>query len=460
MTAPETHRSIAPSRLDRTLRVFTQVRAGEGAPALLLIASVFLILCAYYVLKTVREGLILTGGMAGLRGDELKVYAAGLMALLLLAVIPAYGALADRVGRLRLLNVSYAVVLGCLGGFYALGQAGAPIGLAFFVWLGIVSVFLVAQFWSYANDVFDAEQGKRLFAVVAIGGAAGAIAGPRIAGLAGTYPLLVVAGGLLAAALALLNVVDRLQAGRRPALPAPAEPIGGPGGFALVLRDRYLLCIAGAALVANLVNTTGEFVLSSYAADLARDVEGEAERREVIKAFYADFFFWVNLASFLVQSFLVSRIIGRIGIRGALYVLPALALGAYALVAMVGGLGLVRVAKTAENATDYSLQNTVRQSLFLPTARAVKYKAKAAVDTFFVRFGDMLSAILVGVALHSFGASGRQLALVNVGLIAVWLLLVAGIARRHAALDPAAPALALPATSPAPVISVAAGARS
>lgn len=73
---------IRSTWLDRALRPFAHVRGGEGASALLLFSSVFLILCAYYVLKTVREGLILSGGTAGLRGDELKVYAAGAMAVL------------------------------------------------------------------------------------------------------------------------------------------------------------------------------------------------------------------------------------------------------------------------------------------------------------------------------------------------------------------------------------------
>jgi AAA family ATP:ADP antiporter len=83
---------------------------------------------------------------------------------------------------------------------------------------------------------------------------------------------------------------------------------------------------------------------------------------------------------------------------------------------VAGGLALVRAAKIAENATDYSLQNTARQALFLPTERAVKYKAKVAIDTFFVRFGDTLSAIFVGVGIHQLGLAPRELAIVNVAL--------------------------------------------
>jgi AAA family ATP:ADP antiporter len=405
-----------------------------------MLVCVFLILTAYYVMKTAREGLILSGGTWGLRGDELKTYANGVMALLLVGVVPAYGMLANRVRRIRLINTSYAIVIACLVAFSVLGRAGLPVGLPFFVWLGLVSVFLIAQFWSYANDLYSEDQGKRLFAIIATGGSLGAIFGPRIAKVADTFTLMLIAGGILLACIALFNIIEHVN-NRHDYDHRAIQPIAGAGGFSLVLRDRYLLLIACLLLVANLVNTTGEYVLSNAAREHALELVPAragidpaviaAERRELIKAFYSDFFYWVNLVSFLIQAFLVSRILDKLGVRRALFVLPLVAFGAYAFMGAIGGLALVRTAKIAENGTDYSLQNTVRQALFLPTDRVAKYKAKAAIDTFFVRFGDTLSAVLVGVGIHQLGFAGRDLALANLGLIAVWLAIAAGIARRH-----------------------------
>lgn len=422
-----------PSLIDRALRPFAKVQAGEGLIALMMFACVFSILCAYYVLKTAREGLILSGGLLGLRGEELKVYATGAMAMVFVVVVPLYGALASRVRRIRLINTSYGVVLACLAVFYALGRAGLPIGLIFYVWLGLVSMFLVAQFWSYATDLYSEEQGKRLFAIIGIGGSAGAILGPKLTALADTFTLLLIAGGLLALCLALFNLVERIHVARAPGTKAKAAaPIGGDeGGFALVLKDKYLLAIAAMAIIANLVNSTGEYVLSSVATAAVADVASAAERRELIKAFYGDLFFWVNLVGFVIQAFLVSRVIKRVGIRGALFALPLIALGTYGAIATVGGIALVKAAKIAENATDYSLQNTVRQALFLPTKRDVKFKAKVAIDTFFVRFGDTISAVLVGVGIHQLGLAGPQLAVVNVGLVLVWFAIAAAVARGH-----------------------------
>ena len=412
----------------RLLRPFAHVKAGEGAIALLMFATVFSILCAYYVLKTVREGLILSGGMVGLRGDELKIYATGVMAVMFVVIVPAYSALAARVRRMRLINTSYAIVLACLAVFFVLGTSGVPIGLVFYIWLGLLNMFLVAQFWSYANDIYSEEQGKRLFAIIAIGGAAGAIVGPKLTKLADTFTLMLVAGALLGVVLVLFNLVERLAHTRAPR----SAPIAGAGGFSLVMRDRYLIAIALMVMVQNLVNSTGEYVLANVASEHAAQLSSDpAVRREIIKAFYGDFFFWVNLVGFLVQAFVVSRVIKWLGVRGALFVLPVIAFGTYGAIAAVGGLALVTAVKTAENATDYSLQNTVRQALFLPTARGVKYKAKVAIDTFFVRFGDTVSAIFVGVGIHQLGLGSRELALVNVALVGVWAALAAVIARGH-----------------------------
>jgi AAA family ATP:ADP antiporter len=335
---------------------------------------------------------------------------------------------------MRLIATSYSIVIACLVAFYLLAMAGAPIALPYFVWLGIVNVFLVAQFWSFANDIYTEEQGKRLFGGIAVGGALGAIVGPRIAGIATTFQLLLLAGVLLAGALALFFIVNA----RTTRTVKRDEPITGAGGFALVLRDKYLLAIAAMVLVANLVNTIGEFLLASSVADHAAQVATTtAGRREVITAFYGEFFAWVNLASFVLQTVFVSRAIKKFGVRANLFILPVIALGTYGAIAAIGGFALIRSMKIAENSADYSIQNTVRQTLFLPTSRAVKYKAKAAIDTFFMRFGDTLSAIVVLVGVHQLHLAPAQLALVNVVLVVVWLALALAIARRHRALEAA-----------------------
>jgi len=472
--------------LERFLGLFADIQPGEAANVILMFANIFLILTAYYILKVVREGLMIGGvELFGLGGDQIKAYLPAVMTLLLLAVVPAYGALASAVNRVRLLNSTTLFVIATLVLFYLWGSAtgvGTAIGISFFVYLGIINVFLIAQFWSFANDIYTERQGKRLFAIIAIGQSLGAVLGPKIAAVLATdiFLLLLISAGIFGACMLLYNVVNRREDSASSGATATATveavesgtPLAKGGGFGLVFKSRYLLLIALMILVTNVVNTTGEYILSNAAMTYSEEVvpsldaeqlkradaaaltapgaaanpeaaKAEARnkalrgaRSEVIGAFYGNFFFWVNLIGVLVQMFVVSRIFKYFGVRAALFVLPVIAFGSYGAFAVIGGLTVLRFAKTAENSTDYSLQNTVKQALFLPTSREEKYKAKAAIDTFFVRFGDSASALIVWTGLHALHFSPRNFALVNIGLVAVWIFLNIGIAREHKKLVP------------------------
>ncbi len=189
-------------------------------------------------------------------------------------------------------------------------------------------------------------------------------------------------------------------------------------------------------LVLNWVNTTGEFILGrTVAAAAAQAVadgsSGGLNEAQFIGKFYAGFFTVVNLAGMVVQLFLVSRIVRFLGLRVAILILPVIAFGGYALLAFFPILAVVRWAKTAENATDYSLQNTVRQILFLPTTREQKYKAKQAIDGFFVRAGDVLSALLVYVGLNLLTFGTADFAVFNMVLVLAWIVLSVLIARHN-----------------------------
>ena len=114
-------------------------------------------------------------------------------------------------------------------------------------------------------------------------------------------------------------------------------------------------------------------------------------------AFFADYFQLVNIVGMLLQLFVVSRLVKRLGDSGGLCVLPVVAFGSYWPRRSSPVLAVVRWVKTAENSVDYSLQNTVSHMLYLPTTREEKYKAKQTIDTLVVRFGDVLSAVTVYV---------------------------------------------------------------
>jgi AAA family ATP:ADP antiporter len=346
--------------------------------------------------------------------------------------------LASAVPRQKIFTFVTAFFIAKLIVFYALAKTtvGVWLAIAFFVWVGIFNNMVVAQFWAFANDVYAPEQGKRLFAIVGFGASFGAVGGAwiagRIVGAIGTAQMLLVGGALLAGCILLTNLVHRREtahgAARAPGGQSVAEqPVARGGGFQLVFGNRYLLLIALLILVANIVNTTGEFILGkkvseAAAAAVASGSAAGLDEGKWIGRFYSDYFLWINILTAGLQLFVVSRILKYGGVRVALMILPLVALGGYTLLAFGAAIGVVRLVKITENATDYSVQNTTRQALFLPTSREVKYKAKQAIDTFFVRIGDFTSALLV-FAGSALAFTVERFAVVNLALVGVWLVL-------------------------------------
>jgi AAA family ATP:ADP antiporter len=437
MAPPET--AFPQSRkniLERVLSLFTDVRAGEGLSAILLATNVFYLLAFYSVLKIVRDALILSEA-----GAVAASYASAAMAMVLFVFVPAYAAFASRVNRVWLISGVTLFFASHLLIFYALGIAGARVGVAFYIWVGVFNMVAVAQFWSFANDIYSNERGKRLFPLIGVGASLGALAGSGLTTLLfkGTdaYSLMLLAAVGLVVPVVLTIVVHRREnAGGRDAAAAEAEkPIGKSGGFELVLKDRYLLLIAMLILVFSLVNTLGGFMLNTLfkaeaVSRIATGATAGLTEAQIIGTMSGTVQTYVNLLSFVLQAFFVSRIFKHIGVRGALFILPAIAAFGYSAIAILPVLAVVQWTKIFENATDYSIQNTTRHALFLPTSREAKYKAKQAIDSFFVRTGDLLQAVVVfaGVQL---AFTVRSFALVNVVLVAVWFLIVLGIVREH-----------------------------
>jgi ATP:ADP antiporter, AAA family len=203
------------------------------------------------------------------------------------------------------------------------------------------------------------------------------------------------------------------------------------------LKSGYLRLIAAMMILLNAVNTTGEYFVSHLATDHARALaaaDASFNAQAYLGSFFGDYQFWVNVAAFVLQAFVASRLVRYQGLRGVLLALPVIALGGYTVIAAGVGFAVVRWIKTAENATDYSIMNTARQLLWLPTSRDEKYKAKQAIDTFFVRSGDLLSAAIVFLGTSVLQLSISRFAMVNVGLTVVWIGLALLVLGRHQAL--------------------------
>lgn len=431
----------------RFLRLFTEIHPGEAVTALLLVLNTYLLMTCYYIIKPVRDGLINAG-----KGAEFKSYLSAATAVALVFIVKGFSRLASRVPRQRLIAtvlVFFIVTLALFYGLYLVGVPLGTIGIVFFVYAGVFSVMLPAQFWGFANDIYTEAEGRRLFPLIAFGATFGALTGSAVAralvGVLGSYAMMLVAAGVLCACIVLTLVVHRREVGRIRARaqgsPAPGErPLAKGGGFKLLFSSRYLTLLALFVMILNFVNTNGQYILDRVFSRAAQEAAaagamGGMSAADYMGRLYADFQLSFNVLAVLIQLFLVSRVFKAVGIRGGIFVLPVLAFGGYALVALGATLAAVRWAKAVENATDYSMMNTTRHALFLITSREAKYKAKAAIDTFFHRAGDVLSALVVfsGTAVLSVRVEG--FAAFNLAVVAVWILVGVLIAREHRRLN-------------------------
>ncbi len=411
------------------MSLFADVQRGEGTTALLLTLNVFLLLTAYYLLKVAREPLILMGG-----GAEIKSYASLGQSLLLIPAVAGYDWLAGKVGRMALCFWVMSFFIGCLIVFFVLGEAGVPLGIPFFLWVGIFNVSAVAQFWSFAADIYSESDGKRLFPVIGIGSSIGAVAGAWIAEYLialGPYRLMLIAAAILGVSIGvtfLVHTRERASAKASGTQHEEQTPLGGESGIKLLFKDNYLLLFAALILVLNVITKTGDYVLDTKLIAAAHDAGGNAT--EYIGAYKAHYFKWVNGVGVVVQLFLVSRIIKYLGMRGALVIMPIVSLIGYGATFAMPVLGVIFWARVFESGLDYSLSNTTRQTLWLVTSREVKYKTKQVIDSFVVRIGDAGSAGLVwiGYRMH---LSARGFLAANLALSALWLVIAISLGRSY-----------------------------
>jgi len=444
------------SLFERVLRLFADVQPREGITCLILLTNIFLILVAFYLIKPVREGWLAITDIGGFTKLEIKAYSAFAQSIILFGILPIYARLAAKWTRRDLIlrvGGSFGVILIA----FWLTQPGlvlgnvAAFGIFFYLFVGIFSVTLVAQFWAFSTDVYGPERGARLFPVVAIGAALGSTVGAWIGEKLVKLPTVEAFDLILFALVPLgLALLTATLTDRRGTFGDPStwtsvrwDEAASPddqGPFKLILKHRYLMATATMIMVFTWVVTSGDNILfsivqASFAADYAHLADDPTAFALAIKeattAFYGDLYFWINLFTLLLQSFVVSRILSFGGMKALLYATPFISLAAYASMVFVPILGLIKILKVAENSSNYSIHNTARQMLWLPTTKQMLYQAKPTIDTLFVRLGDGLAAltILIGTRVFSLGNTG--FIIINILLVFVWIAISRYLQREH-----------------------------
>lgn len=418
----------AARRSAAVLRRLVDLRPGEGAALAWSFAYFFCLLCAYYVLRPLRDEMGIAGGIENLPW----VFTATFVVMLL--AVPLFGAVASRYPRRTFVPLVYYFFIVNLLAFYLLFQSAADpqwVARAFFVWVSVFNLFVVSVFWSLMADLYRNQQARRLFGFIAAGGSAGAIAGPLLTAVLvtsiGVVNLLLLSALLLGAAT---MCIHRLLAWsqRQPRTgetSASDQPMGGSmlAGLRLVAGSPYLL---GVCLFVLLYTTLSTFLYFEQAHIVKEAFESTAERTQV----FAMIDLTVNVLTVSMQLFVAGRVMSRFRLGVALAIIPlAVAIGFVAL-ALVPTLAVLVAFQIVRRAGNYALTRPAREVLFTVVDRETKYKAKNFIDTVVYRGGDALSGWAFGL-LTAAGLSLAAMAWLAVPLAAAWLFTGLALGRKH-----------------------------
>ena len=405
------------------------LRRGELAPVLVAGLFFFCILSALMMLRPARDALGMERGIDSIRWLFIGT------AVVTLLVNPLFGLLVSRLRRLHFISATYAFFALSLVGFWALlvfapDTVGARSGQVFYVWFSVFNLFATMVFWALLADRFSSEQGKRLFALVAVGGTLGAIFGPwlasRLAEPLGTPALLLVAAAFLLLAIALAFTLVRVRSdhvasiGVDSSIAAAANEdhrIGGSAwaGLRAVFASPYLMGVAGYVLAMTIMATFIYFTRLQMVAAAESDLDART-------SLLGNIDMWTQVAVLLLQLTLTGHIIRRFGLAFALAALPlATALGFIGL-AIYGSFAVLILLEATSKAVQRGLARPAREALFTVISREDKYKAKAFIDTFVYRSGDVVGAQVEG-ALGRIGLALGGLVGVVIPLALAWAML-------------------------------------
>lgn len=383
-------------------------------------AYFFCLLCAYYVLRPVREEMGVQGGVKNLP----YLFSATFVSML--AVVPLFGWASARWPRAKLLPIVYGFFIAHIIGFYflfKLGVSPARTAQVFFVWLSVFNVFVVSVFWSFMSDIFRNDQAKRLYGVIAAGGSLGAITGPTLTAVLvahiGIANLLLVSCIFLSLALLCIFNLNHwaLRAPHHSAAENRGDALGGGllAGIRLALTSRYLLGVCGYIM---LLSTLGTFLYLEQMRIISETISSPVERTQL----FARVDMGVNMLTLFVQFFVTAQLVLRFGVTFCLMLMPLMSVAAFGLVAAMPSLGVIIVLGMLRRVMEYAITRPSREVLFTVVNREERYKAKNVIDTVVNRGGDALSSWM-NAGIKSLGASTAHIALVAIPIAAAWTVL-------------------------------------
>jgi AAA family ATP:ADP antiporter len=391
---------------------------------------IFCVLSAYYILRPIRDDMGVAGGV-----ENLPWLFTGTL-LGMIVVNPLFAALVAKLPRAHFIAISYRFFIVNLLIFIlcfnvATGEQHIWVGRIFFIWTSIFNLFVVSVFWALMVDVFDSEQGKRLFGFIAAGATLGGIAGSSItASLAKDVPATYLLAGsavLLEAAVfsvrRLSGLSDALR--ERPRAESEKTPIGGGvfAGLTHAFKSPYLINLSVYMLLFSVTST----LLYFQQLEIARQSFADRGART---AFFARIDLWVNVLTLIAQLLLTARILRAIGLALTLAILPVLSILGFGALAMAPTIAVVVIYQVLRRAGNFAFARPAREILFTVVPREDKYKAKSFIDTVIYRTGDQVGAWSFA-ALGFLGLALTGISMAAVPISIVWLMNALWLGRKQ-----------------------------
>jgi AAA family ATP:ADP antiporter len=412
-----------PHRMRLRLRRLVTVEPGETRALFWSFTYFFALLCSYYIIRPMRDEMGIAGGV-----DKLQWMFTGTF-VVMLATVPFFGWVAKRFPVRSFLPYAYYFFIANLLLFFVLFKSDltdAYVARAFFIWTSVFNLFIVSVFWSFMVDIFNNDQARRLFGVIAAGGTAGALTGPvltaALVSFLGPANMLLISAAFLAAAVGCIHRIiawknsvhaDSAEAERTNEA-GRDQAIGGSilAGIRLVFSSSYL---AGICLLILLYTALSTFLYFQQAQIVRDSFDDPASRTAV----FAAIDFSVNFLTILTQLVFTSRLVRKIGLSWTLALIPLLLGSGFLLLGMMPALSILITVQVLRRAGNYAVMRPAREMLYVVLGKEEKYKAKNFIDTVVYRGGDAVSA-WVYAGLKAAGLTLATIALVAVPLTGVW----------------------------------------
>jgi ATP:ADP antiporter, AAA family len=425
--------SERPSLLARLLRPIVQFRDGEITTALLMFLYAFLAMTSYNIIKPITRSEFIAGF-----GAENIPYVTFTMGLLIGVVMQGYTKLVSPVPRRWLIPTTQVGIAGLLLLFYVLFTTVASewvgVAVAFYIVSQILSILLISQFWTLANDVYDPRQAKRIFGFIgggaSLGGATGAGLTAFLVRSVGSENMILLAAGVMVVCLGIVTVIVRREksAGTSDAAKTgEEESVSGGEALRLLGASRHLqiisLVIAFGALASNIVDQQVNMAVAEF--------KGSGNK-DAIAAFLGQLIVYLSLIGFVIQVTLTSRIHRILGIGFALLVLPFSMGGAAVVILFNRALWAPSMGRIVDTSIRYTIDKTSREVLFLPLPADLKYRAKPFIDVTMDRFAKGVAAVLMLICIKDWGLGldWQQLSYVSLVIVGLWIV-TAFAARRE-----------------------------